>query len=236
MTTWHLWRDQPQDGANHMACDRELYHMAQDTGQIGMRIYQWERPTLSVGRFQSVSPELTARAAASGIPIVVRPTGGQAILHAGDLTFSIAAPSTAQLGEHIRETYFQLSQAVIYSLGRLGIHAEQSTTDTPYRHLSHCFGAVTPADIHWHGKKLVGSAQTRSRRAFLQQSVLFLTPDQPLLDKLFAGEDTPLQGLQALCPELTVTALTEALVQGFAETFAIDWVEHVAQASRPSLS
>jgi lipoate-protein ligase A len=235
MNTWHLWRDRPQDGVRHMARDRELYQMAQDTGQVGMRIYQWERPTLSVGRFQSISPELTARAAAADIPIVVRPTGGQAILHAGDLNFSIAAPSTAGLGNHIRDTYFQLSQAVIHSLKALGIQAEQSTTDTPYRHLNHCFGAVTPADIHWQGKKLVGSAQTRSRRAFLQQSVLFLTPDQALLYELL-GENAPLQGLQALCPGLTCAALTEALIQGFAETFAIDWVEQSTQASRPSAS
>lgn len=236
MTIWHLWRDQPQDGATHMARDREIYQLAQTTGQITLRIYQWQRPTLSVGRFQTLPPELVTRAAQLGIPIVVRPTGGQAILHAGDLTLSLAAPSSAGLGTQIRDTYFLISQALIRGLSHLGIMAEQSPIDSPYRHLNHCFAAVTPADIHWQGHKLVGSAQTRSRRAFLQQSAIFLAPDRPLLQALFAEQEAPLQGLQVQCPKLTLAALTEALLQAFTETFAIDWVEHAEQASRPSAS
>jgi len=234
VTTWHLWRDQPQDGATHMARDREIYQLAQNTGQITLRIYQWQQPTLSIGRFQTLPPELVTRTEQLGIPVVVRPTGGQAILHAGDLTISLAAPSSAGLGTQIRDTYFLISQALIRGLTHLGIQAEQSPVDNPYRHLSHCFAAVTPADIHWQGHKLVGSAQTRSRRAFLQQSAIFLAPDRALLRALFTEQEAPLQGLQVQRRDLTFAALSEALLQAFTETFAVDWVAHSAQASRPS--
>ena len=90
MSQWYLIEDPPLPGTVNMERDRELFALyKQDKTSPILRFYFWETPTLSIGRFQTTDTVLLERAESLHIPLIKRPTGGQAVLHQGDLCFSV---------------------------------------------------------------------------------------------------------------------------------------------------
>lgn len=164
-----------------MATD-EAIARAVATGRVPptLRLYAWEPPCLSLGRAQPADEVDWAACARDGVHIVRRPTGGRAILHTDELTYSVSAP----LGEprvrgDILTSYRRLSRALVAALGLLGVNAESRDA----QHATHnanpvCFEVpshyeLTTAD----GRKLVGSAQMRTAEAVLQHGTLPLVGD-----------------------------------------------------------
>src|SRR5687768_14706976 len=91
---WRVLLTPPLPGADNMALDEALLERARDSGEAVARVYTWSRPTLSLGRNQTAAGRYDlALAAALGIDVVRRPTGGRAVLHHRELTYAVAAPT-----------------------------------------------------------------------------------------------------------------------------------------------
>jgi lipoate-protein ligase A len=192
-----------------MACDSALLAAAAFRGfPPTLRFFAWDPPAVSLGHHQ---PDLTAEEAAllraRGVEWVRRPTGGRAVLHGGpdrELTYSVVAPLTeAALGQGLAESCRAIHRAVAAGLSALGIDvslAARSSREGPRRGsgLDHdgvlpptsrraCFDAAAPSEIEAAGRKLVGSAQRRSRSALLQHGSIPLDGDQSLLAEIWPG-------------------------------------------------
>lgn len=199
---WRVLVSEPLTGVENMALDEALMERARRTGEAVLRVYSWLRPTLSLGRNQWAAGHYdVARAAAVGVDIVRRPTGGRAVLHHHEVTYSVTAPA-ASMGT-LRESYRCLNRLVLDALQRLGASAEeaQASTPTPAPGIAPCFDTPVQGEITAVGRKLVGSAQFRERDAVLQHGSILVENDQWLATSLLidpAPPSPPVATLRAL--------------------------------------
>ncbi|MEZ0368221.1 MAG: biotin/lipoate A/B protein ligase family protein [Candidatus Sericytochromatia bacterium] len=219
-----LRRDPAMPGCEQMQRDQQYYSRFDPQKALPLlRFYTWSEPCLSWGRFQQPTPALTARLQALNLPAVRRPTGGGAILHAGDLTFSLVGPSSWLPG-NLLQGHALISRALVAGLHRLGIEADAGGA-LQRQQPEHCFASITPADIQVSLGKLVGTAQVRRRQAFLIQGTIYLNADRGLLQALFGAAEPPLADLAQLlgappAPERVI----EALSHGFASVLGLDFI------------
>lgn len=172
------------NGPENMALDELLLDRAARTGETVFRVYGWAAPTLSFGRNQKArrvyDPD---RLAERGIASVRRPTGGRALLHCREVTYSVTAPVR---GRSLRATYLEINRLLCDALRRLGVDAaiagDASATGRPGP--QPCFDAPSPGELMVAGRKLVGSAQWRSEQALLQHGSILVADDQSLLPAL----------------------------------------------------
>jgi lipoate-protein ligase A len=181
-----------------MALDEALMQSAVETKAWTLRVYRWIAPTLSLGRNQTArgaydSDLLVAR----GIDVVRRPTGGRAILHDREVTYSVTAP-VADAGD-LRESYARINRLLIAALHALGVDAavvrderERSPATTNVEvdrpGLLPCFHHPSMGEIVFRGRKLIGSAQWRSDGALLQHGSILIDDDQVQLPKLLVDQ------------------------------------------------
>lgn len=165
----------------NMATDAALLAHARRTGEGTLRTYTWSRPTLSFGRHERARGLYDpARLAAQGVDVVRRPTGGRALLHHHELTYSVTAP----VGDtSLAESHAAITGLLRHALARLGVVVtEAERTARPLRpEGSACFAAPAPGELSWDGRKLVGSAQLREEGALLQHGSILLEDDQGLI-------------------------------------------------------
>src|SRR5216117_1683140 len=186
---WRLLIAAPCSGAENMARDTALQTRAARTGETVFSIYSWSRPTLSFGRNQPASGFYDAeKIRAAGIDVVRRPTGGRAILHDHEVTYSVTAPvSNASL----RETYSRINLILQTGLSRLGVFVE---TASPAQRappgVRSCFEMPGEGELIVEGCKLVGSAQWRDERALLQHGSILVDDDQSSLPIFTIGAKT----------------------------------------------
>lgn len=152
-----------------------------------IRVYRWERPTLSLGRNEPAVDVYDGEAArAAGIDVVRRPTGGRAVLHHRELTYGVVMPVRSHGG--VREAYLALNRALRRGLASVGVPAEiageSGTGRTPAPDAGPCFRAPAPGELVARGRKLVGSAQARMGRVLLQHGSILVEDDQDRLDRL----------------------------------------------------
>jgi len=174
----------PACGAENMARDAALMDHARSTGEHVFSIYSWERPTLSLGRNQTARGRYDLdEAARREIDIVRRPTGGRALLHWREVTYSVAAPAE---NDSLRESYEQINAILLYGLLRLGVDAAEARGGprTPSPGDLPCFAAPAEGELIANGSKLVGSAQIRENGALLQHGSILICDDQPLIADL----------------------------------------------------
>ena len=171
---WNLIVDvQGVSGVENMAADEALLDDAARSRRASLRLYRWDPPTLSVGRNQSLD------GLAHGIPIVRRPTGGQAVWHDHELTYAVAAP-IATFGS-LRKAYREIHARLATALRSLGVDAVLAVAPAvrPSGRPAACFAASVGGEILVHGRKLVGSAQVRRGDAFLQHGSILIDGAQP---------------------------------------------------------
>jgi len=163
----------PQRGSWNMAVDEVLLESALERGECRLRIYQWEEATLSLGYFQDESAGFTPALAA--LPKVRRLTGGGAILHHHEWTYSCAVPADHPLAREPHALYERVHEQIITILRRRGVAARRRGADHPRSNAGFlCFGRGDPRDILCGEWKIVGSAQRRRRGAVLQHGSLLL--------------------------------------------------------------
>jgi len=185
--TWRLLITPPTDGATNMAIDEAiLYALAEGRGHATLRFYQWLPPCLSLGYNQPHSHVDEVACARLGYTWVRRPTGGRAILHCDELTYSVIVPEhEPRVAGGIVESYRRLSRGLLAGLRLLGVEVVQAQEEkviNPAQGAA-CFDTPSNYEITVGGKKLIGSAQVRRRGVVLQHGALPLTGD---LDRIFA--------------------------------------------------
>lgn len=172
------------DGAGNMDFDAQLLEL----GRPALRLYAWSRPTLSLGYFQKL--EDVADAAfmkANGVDLVRRPTGGGAILHDQELTFSLTLPLTHPgLPGNINDSYLFLCRPLLGILRNLGVEAG-FRGDGPAHKAANCFAGSACPDIVVSGKKVFGSAQRRKEKALLMHGSLLFGVNENLWRGVFGG-------------------------------------------------
>lgn len=174
-----LLNDPPLSGAQNMARDEVLLHaVSNGNAPASMRLYQWDAATISLGYFQAYVDCRALVAPLCELPVVRRLTGGGAILHDLELTYSLALPSgDALLGSGANHLYELVHDAIIAALAQFGIHASRcGRTDesSPTRGPFFCFARRHCLDVLVDGDKIAGSAQRRTRRGTLQHGSLIL--------------------------------------------------------------
>jgi lipoate-protein ligase A len=189
------------DGATNMAIDEALLRRSQRTGETLLRVYGWAAPTVSLGRNQPASGCYDlGRARERGVGFVRRPTGGRAILHHREITYSVAAPVSV-LGS-LRESYRAINRLLLEALRSLGVEAGEAewASRAPAPSLAPCFDLPVAGELVVEGRKLVGSAQVRDGNSLLQHGSILVDDDQYLLAELLASVDvvTPAATLHAL--------------------------------------
>ncbi len=180
--SWRLVLDGAADGYTNMAVDEAILeaHLAGEVPPT-VRFYRWRPACLSIGYFQRAAREVDeAGCRRHGVDWVRRPTGGRAILHDVELTYSVVAGEGHPAVEGgVLESYRRISAALVAGLRRLGAPAEMA----PARARGHglgsaaCFDAPSDYEVTIQGRKVIGSAQVRRGGALLQHGAILLAVD-----------------------------------------------------------
>ncbi|MDI9638875.1 hypothetical protein QPK87_28290 [Kamptonema cortianum] len=182
-STTKIWDDGTWDGPTNMARDVELLRAA-ECGEVGARVYGWDKAWVSLGRFQT--PERALRPDCI-VPYVMRPTGGKAVLHGHDVTISLAAPlNTLDVKERsIASVYRAIAEPLVAALNQAGVKAalaEQTAFVQSAGNMADCFAHVSPNDIvdPSSGLKVCGCALRVTATAVLAQCSV--PASAPLID------------------------------------------------------
>ncbi len=252
---WRLIKDSYHTGFMNMAID-EAIMIAHREGLVPptIRFYQWSPPAVSLGYFQDLKKEIDVDVCKNlGIDIVRRPTGGKAVLHDKELTYSFIIKENHPLvNNSILETYKKISGGMIRGLSYLGIKAElvplreklkstpsgnEAKSKIPHSDIkSICFSVPSQYEVQVKGKKIVGSAQVRKREIVLQHGSLLIElekdklfsvfnfPSAKIREKLKTGfKATSLE--EILKKKINFSELSEILPRGFEEEFGARLVE-----------
>ena len=161
--TWRILVDPPSSGPQNMAVDHALAACS-SPGEAVLRIYRWGCPTVSFGRNEPALDRYDpARGHSAGIEFVRRPTGGRAVLHDRELTYAAVLPCPTPGG--LRATYGLINRGLVEALCSLGVPAAMAAGRGLHTgpDAGPCFDEPAPGEVTVAGRKLVGSAQARSR-------------------------------------------------------------------------
>ena len=213
----------PGGGAWNMAVDQALLMSAEQDGIVTLRLYAWDQPTLSLGYFQKYD-DRQLHAASVACPVVRRRSGGGAILHDQELTYSLAIPSSHRWSKETSELYDLVHRVVIQLLAEDGIESqlfkdavglqsevggELEVVIDPTAFL--CFQRRSDGDLVSDKVKVLGSAQRRLKHSLLQHgSLLFeqskFAPELPGLLEL-SGKQLQFKDFSRLLAEALGRAL-----------------------------
>ncbi len=217
-----------------MAIDEAiLMALAEGKSQPTLRFFAWEPPCLSIGYSQAAAEVDITKCQRVGVDFVRRPTGGRAILHTDELTYSIVAPQDEpRVTGGVVESYRRLSAGLVRGLRLLGMDVAQAEAEHGQDAdvSAACFDAPSAYEVTAGGKKLVGSAQVRRKGTVLQHGSLPLQGDitricHYLVVPSEERRQELRQELQARATSLELvlgrvvpfTQVVEALVKGFSE-------------------
>ncbi|MEX2178616.1 MAG: lipoate--protein ligase family protein [Gemmatimonadaceae bacterium] len=213
---WHFMVSPPAAGAANMALDEALMRRAARTGDAVFRVYSWSAPTLSLGRNQRARDCYDLeRAGEAGVDFVRRPTGGRALLHHREITYSATLPAADAAAA--RAAYGFINGILIAGLARLGVPARLTAEAQAIPPgLRPCFDVPAEHEIVLGERKLVGSAQWRRGGALLQHGSILVRDDQPLIQQLLAAPQPSGAGSaatlhQALGRDPSVDEMADAL-------------------------
>lgn len=157
MTAWRLIPTETRDAALNMGLDEAVMEsVATGDSPPTLRLYRWDPTAVSIGCFQSLHDEVdTAECRRRGVDVVRRITGGGAVYHGDEITYSVATP-LAEVPDGVTESYREICGWLVHALETLGMDAS--------------FEPVN--DVAVNGRKVSGSAQTRRRGALLQHGTV----------------------------------------------------------------
>ena len=235
-TAWRFLDTGCHDAAFNMAVDEALL-LSHEAGQSPptLRVYTWTSSTLSLGYAQNVEKEVNVAACRQhGVTLVRRPTGGRAVLHDQEATYSVVMPlrladREASVTEHYHRIGLALAAALRYAGLVVRLERPSVLAAAPRSASPACFAALSRYELSATGRKLVGSAQKRGRRSLLQHGSIPLSMDR---QRLFACLRVPAGQRAQLLREayasmvavnevapapLDAAVLHRALRQGFAD-------------------
>ena len=204
--SWRLLLDPPASAAANMSIDEALLRHA---ARPVLRLYSWERPSISLG-YRQADPAWLERCATYAIDAVRRVSGGGAVVHAGDLTYAVIAPlGTPGVPGDLRGSFEWIRDLLIEGLRQAGLDAHRGAQRDGADRLEICFAGATGFEVEIAGRKLVGSAQRRVPWGFLQHGSIRLADDGRLYRDVL-GVEPPLPGV-----DVSATLATRAIVAAF---------------------
>ena len=214
-----------------MATDEALLDHADRTGVATLRLYSWSPPCLSFGRHEAAlrryNRELIER---MGVDVVRRPTGGRAVWHEDEVTYAVAAP-IAEFGS-LSASYCAIHERLAAALRLLGLAPTLAPQASVPRLDSRgaCFAAPVGGEVLIGGKKVVGSAQVRRGRAFLQHGSILLGGSQDTIRSV-SREAVPPEGATTLSAALGRSVSFAEVAGAVVQTW--DGGDGVAETSSP---
>ncbi|NHN31107.1 lipoate--protein ligase family protein [Paenibacillus agricola] len=260
---WRFISSGKQDPAYNMAVDEAIL-TAHSEGKVPptVRFYGWNPATLSIGYFQKASEEINfEQLEEEGLGFVRRPTGGRAVLHDRELTYSIiVAEDYPGIPRSVTEAYRVLSEGLVLGFRELGLDAEmvQLASDEDkdkYASMGSaaCFDSPSWYELVVEGRKIAGSAQTRQKQVVLQHGSILLDMDVDQLFRVLVFKSERLQerlrkqfvhkavAINDLCRDLGRAPITLAEVEaafrsGLAEGLGVELVEEGMTAYEHALA
>lgn len=232
LSTWRLIISSKSSAAFNMALDEAIaLSVRKNYSPSTLRFYEWDRLAVTLGYFQNSHDINSEYCQMKGIPVVRRMTGGRAVLHGQDLTYSFCAgPEEKRFGSGISENYQKLSSAFLSGFRKLGldtIMTERKAKRDALKNPS-CFKAVSLAELTVSGKKIVGSAQKRWSDGMLQQGSIMVDFDPYIMCEIFYHKNTDMISdigrIKDYNPTATIPQIRHALIQAFEEVFQIKLV------------
>ena len=204
------------NGIQNMQIDSDLLDNAirnQQTEPI-FRLYGWSPACVSLGRNQKsdfVDNELLK---SLNIDCVRRLTGGRALLHDNEITYSYVCPvSTLNHGENVTQSYKEISQILIDAFKKLDIDLDFGGVKKLQGHKDYCMLVSTGADLCRNNRKLIGSAQFRKEGYILQHGSILYDYDKDLLEKIFKEkvDTSSIVSVKEINPNITKQDIVELL-------------------------
>ena len=249
MEQWYFINSGPSSPSYNMALDEALltWHSENSIPPV-IRFYEWSPATLSIGYFQKVHKDIDLESVKKlGLGFVRRPTGGRAVLHEAELTYSIIVTEQhSKMPATVTEAYRVLSEGLLLGFQKLGLDAYFSIPDTEEKQLdlkkpksAVCFDAPSWYELVVEGKKVAGSAQTRQKGVILQHGSILLELDEDKLLSLFKfNSEEQKENMKRKLPEkavainqlakhpITIENCVDAFKEGFAEALNIELVPY----------
>lgn len=259
MAEWDFIDSGERTGVCNMRFDEELARNLLEGARPTVRLFRWKPWAISLGFNQEREKIDAERCAADGIDVVRRPTGGRAVFHAEELTYSVAMNAG---GSSVLDIYNSISEALVHGLRLFGVDAAlaRSQPDLRQHYKSPssipCFTASARYEIEYGGRKLVGSAQRRFRNPGNGQEVVLqhgsilvgpahrtlvrylLLPDEKTRDTVSAELNSKTIELQTILQrEIPIDELSDCIRRGFEETWGVRFAvparyhSHIASAN-----
>lgn len=179
MTLWRLLDTGALPASLNMAVDEALllFHVP-GKSQPTLRFYQWSPPAVSLGYFQKRHAIDIPACRELGLDVVRRATGGRAVLHENDLTYSVVADSGQGIPSSLDAAYRMLCKGLLAGFRLLGFEAEPGREKARSSQADICFVSAAVGDIVYQGRKFVGSAQKWQGPSLLQHGSIILEPQE----------------------------------------------------------
>lgn len=175
-------------GEENMKIDNDLLEKSIQEGSEDaiFRLYGWSPACISLGKNQSDNFIDKKFLKDNNIDVVRRLTGGRALLHDDEITYSFVCPTTyLKHGENVIKSYIEISQILIDKFKKLGIELDFGGGKEVNTKFDYCMLISTGADLCYKGKKLIGSAQCRKQGYILQHGSILYDCNRTLLEKIF---------------------------------------------------
>ncbi len=249
---WRLLNYRSYSAFENMAIDEAIFRdTVKNKKPPTLRFFGWRPAAVSIGYFQELKNEIHFnRCRLSGVDIVRRMTGGKAVYHSDEITYSLTAGKSDELfPDNITGTYEKISLCLARGLSLLGIKAHLAKAGAPGKEparTSCCFSVPSSHELLVAGRKICGSAQMRTHGGFLQHGSLLMTFDPVETAALILLSQAPEPAEKLRC---SVTAVNElipspvsaetlcaVLQQGFSDELGIDLSEGTLTPAEKALS
>lgn len=178
------------------------------------RLYAWKPACVSLGRNQKDDFLDRSFLKENNIDVVRRLTGGRALLHADEITYSFICPTLyLKNGVHVVSSYKEISRILIGKFKTIGIDLDFGSNKPIKTGFDYCMLISTGADLCYHGKKLIGSAQCRKQGYILQHGSILYDYDKALLEKIFKEpvSTDEITSIKEINPKLTKEKIIDIL-------------------------
>jgi len=235
LKNWRLLDTGALPASLNMAIDQALLEMhVRGKSPPTLRFYQWNPPAVSLGHLQKRHAIDPAACRAAGIDLVRRPTGGRAVLHFNDLTYSVAAGVAEGIPRTVQAAYNLLCGGLLAGFRLLGFEAESGRESARSLQADICFMRTAIGDIVYRGKKFLGNAQAWTGSSMLQHGSIILAPQgrtwttilksnmpKDALNNKIRGAMTSLE--EILCRDVNLEEVKAALTEGMAGVLRVNF-------------
>ena len=233
---WRFIDAGPCNATYNMALDEAIAALVRKKDMPpALRLYGWVTPSVSIGCFQKISDVDISYCTEKNIPVVRRPTGGRAIFHTQEITYSFSVKTkTGLFSKGLFDSYKKISTALGLALSKTGFRPELKIPGETARSLPSdlplksplCFQSISYGEVSVNNNKIIGSAQKRWSDGLLQQGSIPFTVDKDGTSRIFRiRSDNSImvssKGLNDIVPGLGIGTIKNAIRISFEETFGV---------------